>query len=379
MRCWGPGLVLLLALIGGAEAGERQEKEAELKRLKEHIATLSRDLDATQDRYAGQRHQLREVEEAIGDVTRQLRHLDGRLREQVLKLKGLEAERRDLEKAVGVQRRRLAEQIRAAFTTGRQEYLKILLNQEDPAAVGRMLTYYDYLNRARSERIQALLSTLERLEAVRTEIADETRRLDGLRSRQQDQRSRLEASRKERQSLVAALKRDIRSKGERLEQMRANRKELEELITALAKALADIPPEAGNFQPFGKLRGQLKWPSEGRILAGFGSPRGRAGLRWQGVLIDGSEGQPIKAVARGRVAFADWLRGYGLLVIVDHDDGYMTLYGHNESLFKETGDWVEAGEVIAALGSSGGYEQTALYFEIRHGGRPRDPVRWCRR
>ncbi|SCZ65070.1 murein hydrolase activator EnvC family protein [Thiohalomonas denitrificans] len=376
-----PGLVFAVALLlaGAAGAGEREDKEAELKRIQARITELRQDLDTTRDRYTGQRRQLREVEEAIGGVKLRLRSLDERLEGQLLKLQELEAERTELNATVNTQRDRLAEQVRSAFTTGRQEYLKILLNQEDPAAIGRMLTYYDYLNRARSERIQALLTTLERLEAVRVEIADESRRLDRLRTQQQQQREQLEASRGERQTIIAALARDIRDKDERLEQMRADREELERLLRALAKALADIPPEAGDFQPFGKLRGQLKWPSEGRILAGFGSPRGQTGSRWQGVLIDGNEGQPVQSVARGRVAFAEWLRGYGLLVIVDHDDGYMTLYGHNESLYKEAGDWVEAGEIIAALGSTGGQERTALYFEIRHDGRPKDPVSWCGR
>ncbi|WP_303906783.1 murein hydrolase activator EnvC family protein [Thiohalomonas denitrificans] len=379
MKLSGLLLAITLVLVGGAEAGEREAKEAELKRIKALITELRQDLESTRGRHAGQRRQLREVEEAIGGVKRRLRSLDGRLKEQLLKLKDLEAERTGLNATVDVQRDRLAEQVRAAFATGRQEYLKILLNQEDPAAIGRMLTYYDYLNRARSERIHALLTTLERLEAVRVEIDDETRRLNRLTSQQRKQRERLEASRGERQTIIAALEREIRSKDDRLEQMHADREELERLLEALAKALADIPPEAGDFQPFGKLRGQLKWPSEGRILAGFGTPRRQTGSRWQGVLIDGEEGQPVQSVARGRVAFAEWLRGYGLLIIVDHDDRYMTLYGHNESLYKEAGDWVEAGEVIAALGSSGGQERTALYFEIRHDGRPKDPVSWCRR
>ena len=370
MKFWGLVLLTVLVLMGGAEGGEREAKEAELKRIKARILELRDELDSTRDRYAGQRRQLRQVEEAIGGVQRRLRSLDARLEEQVLKLEELESERAQLKGIVRVQRDRLAEQVRAAFTAGRQEYLKILLNQEDPAAVGRMLTYYDYLNRARSERIRALLTTLERLETVRTEIADETHRLK--------QRERLEASRGERQIIIAALERDIQNKDERLEQMQADREELEGLIKALARALADIPPEAGNFKPFGKLRGQLDWPSKGRVLAGFGNPRGQTGLRWQGVLITGDEGQPVKAVARGRVAFAEWLRGYGLLIIVDHDDGFMTLYGHNESLYKEAGDWVEAGEVVAALGSSGGQKRTALYFELRHDGRPQDPVSWLR-
>jgi septal ring factor EnvC (AmiA/AmiB activator) len=372
-------LAALLLAPFPAAASDRSVKEAELARLKAHIGALRQELNRARGRYDEIRAELQAVEERIGSVTRELHRLDGRLREQLLKLRGLEQRQTELGHTVSLQRGHLADQVRAAYATGRQEFIKILLNQEQPGEVGRMLTYYDYINRARSERIAALLDSLRELERVQNAIADETRELDALRQREATERERLDATRQERKTVLVALDAEISDKGERLKHMLADERELEALIKALAEALADIPPEAGRFQPFNKLRGQLEWPVKGRRLAAFGGPRGGSDLRWQGVLIGGKAGAPVRAVAGGRVAFADWLRGYGLLLIIDHDDGYMTLYGHNESLYKETGDWVETGEVIAALGNSGGHEREALYFEIRHNGRPADPVRWCRR
>lgn len=370
--------LLALALWPALADDERAAKSAELERLRSRIEMLRGELEQDRGRYDGLRRDMRDVDKRIGAVTRALRELDEQLRDKVARLADLQREEEGLAGEVSDHRERLGEQVRAAYAAGRQEYLKILLNQEDPAAVGRMLAYYDYLNRARSERIAALLGTLDKLQAVRSEITDETRRLRLLKSKQNEQKTALENTKGEREALIQRLKREIVSKDDRLKRMVSNEKELEALVRALAGVLADIPPEAGNFQPFGKLRGKLEWPTRGPLINSFGQPRG-ASLRWQGVLIEAAEGREVHAVSHGRVAFADWLRGYGLLLIVDHDDGYMSLYGHNQTLFKETGDWVEAGEVIAAVGTSGGSEQPALYFEIRHDGQPTDPVRWCRR
>ena len=189
----------------------------------------------------------------------------------------------------------------------------------------------------------------------------------------------MEASRKERKKVVRSLKAEIKSKGQQLDGLLADEQELKSLLQALTEALSDIPAAPGDHKPFAKLKGKLKWPTSGRRLKAYGESRRIGSLRWQGVVIAGKEGQEVKAVSHGRVAYADWLRGYGLLLIIDHGDGYMTLYGHNQSLFREVGDWVEKGEVIAAVGNSGGIDNHALYFEIRKDGKPTDPIRWCRR
>lgn len=380
-------LVPALALASGAiqrdsdpatRTTTRQAKEAELLRLRERIAALRSELNQVRSRYDALREELRGVEEAVARISQELRDLDERLTAQSRRLSALQKRRADLEGSIALQRRYLEQQIRTAYAMGRQEYLKILLNQEDPASLGRALTYYDYLNRARAERITALLEAMQQLEGVRREIEAEAERLAQLREQQRLRKGELEENQTARRGLLAELERELSSKDRRLKGLLADEKELEKLILALAQALEDIPAEPGNHPPFAQMRGKLPWPVRGRIVEPYGSER-LGSLRWQGVVLSAKEGLPVRAVAHGRVAFADWLRGYGYLLILDHGDGYMSLYGHNQSLHKDVGDWVSAGETIASIGSSGGNERSGVYFEIRHDGKPQDPTRWCRR
>lgn len=357
---------------------DRAAKEAELKRLRDKITSLRRDLDKVRNRYDSLRAELGEIETRIGQLTRNLAEIDILLQQQRKKITELRTRQQNLQQTITEQRRYLAGQVRAAYMMGRQEYFKILLNQEDPATVGRMITYYDYLNRARTEQIAKINAALQELESVRASMVEESERLNQLRARQAEEMQQLQASSEDREVVLAKLKGEISSKDKELERMLRDEKQLEELIKAVIEALADIPPEAGKHKPFGSLKGKLKWPVRGPLLAEFGTERNTAELRWQGVMIKAREGQEVKAISNGRVAFADWLRGYGLLIIIDHGDGYMSLYGHNQSLYKEAGDWVEGGDLIASVGSSGGNERTALYFEIRHEGKPDNPKRWCR-
>lgn len=373
------GLLALLVAIGGAAASERQAKEAELQQLRQRIASLQQELETVRGRYDSLRKELRRTERRIGSLSRKLRQLDEELGQQQAKLAELRQRAGQLQQSVANQRRYLAGQIRASYAMGRQEYMKILLNQESPSTVGRVITYYDYLNKARSERIQALGQTIRELEQVRTELEAQAERLRALRARRAREKNELEASRGERENVVRQLRAEIKDKDRHLSGMMRDEEELKALIRALSEALEDIPAEAGNRKPFGTLKGKLKWPARGPLLASYGSPRKLGKLTWQGVMIGAGSGQDVHAVSHGRVAFADWLRGYGLLLIIDHGDGYMSLYGHNQSLYKETGDWVEPGEVIATVGDSGGQDSTGLYFEIRKNGQPTDPIRWCRR
>ncbi|GAB4298618.1 MAG: peptidoglycan DD-metalloendopeptidase family protein [Thiohalomonadaceae bacterium] len=389
MRALAPLLLLVpaLALAAGTiqrdsdpatRTATRQSKEAELLQLRERIASLRGELNKVRTRYDALREELRGVEEAVARLSQELRDLDDRLATQSRRLSALQKRRADLEGSIAQQRRYLEQQIRAAYAMGRQEYLKILLNQEDPATLGRALTYYDYLNRARSERIAALLETVRQLEGVRREIEAETLRLGQLREQQRLRKAELENNQTARNGLLTELEQELNSKDRRLKGLLADEKELEQLILALAQALEDIPAEPGNHKPFAQMRGKLPWPVRGRIVESYGSER-LGSLRWQGVVLSAKEGLPVRAVSHGRVAFADWLRGYGYLLILDHGDGYMSLYGNNQSLHKDVGDWVSAGETIASIGSSGGNERSGVYFEIRHDGKPQDPTRWCRR
>ena len=372
-------LAILLPLFGNATASERAAKEAELKQLNMRIAALQRELETARGHYDSLRKELRRSEREIGSLSRKIGQLDTELAEQQVKMSELQRRAGELQQLVASQRQYLAGQIRASYAMGRQEYMKILLNQENPSTVGRVITYYDYLNKARAERIATLGSTLRELEQVRSELEAESLRLRALREQRSQEKRQLEASRGAREKVLRALKAELEDKDTHLAGMQRDEQELKRLIRALGEALEDIPAEPGNRKPFATLKGKLTWPTNGPLLASYGSPRKLGKLSWQGVRIGADSGQKVRTVSHGRVAFADWLRGYGLLIIIDHGDGYMSLYGHNQSLYKETGDWVETGEVIATVGDSGGQDNSGLYFEIRKDGRPTDPVRWCRR
>ncbi len=371
--------LILLLLAAPLQAEDKAAKRAELQQLRERIAELQKQLQKVRNRYDELREDLRKSEQRIASLSRSIPRLGHELKQRRERLDQLRGEERELQRSVAQQRSYLADQVRATYAMGRQEYLKILLNQESPATVGRVVTYYDYLNKARSERIDRLSETINRLEQVRLKVEEETRRMRALRDKQQQEKRDLENTRGEREAVVAKLEDEIGSQDQRLASMLEDEQELKRLLNALADALEDIPAEAGNRKPFPSLKGKLRWPATGPLLVSYGSPRKVGKLRWMGVMIGAGRGDEVKSISHGRVAFADWLRGYGMVIILDHGDGYMSLYGHNQSLYKETGDWVESGEVIATVGDSGGAERSGLYFEIRKNGKPTDPVRWCRR
>ncbi|MGE0080575.1 MAG: murein hydrolase activator EnvC [Thiohalomonadaceae bacterium] len=372
-----PSLAVLCAalLAVPAAAGERQLKEEELARLREHIGSLRQSLETTRDRFSTVRAELRDTERRLGRLTRNIRALDGRIAEQRRRIAALEGERASLRASIRRQREHLAEQVRASHAMGRQPHLKLVLNQEDPAAMGRVLAYYDYMNLARSERIKRLDESVARLETLGAELQAEASRLEGMRAERADELGRVQDERRQRTVLLVKLREEIDTKDKRLARLLQDERDLVRLLEGLAEAVDDLPSVQPG-QPFAKSRGRLPWPTRGTVAAHFGAERGVGRLHWQGMLIRAAEGQEVRAVSHGRVAFADWLRGYGLLVIIDHGAGYMSLYGHNQTVLKEVGDWVQAGDVIATVGDSGGSEQAALYFEIRYNGKPLDPAKW---
>ncbi|MGD1982843.1 MAG: peptidoglycan DD-metalloendopeptidase family protein [Chromatiaceae bacterium] len=370
------GLVFTLVAVAGAQPDA--DRQAQLDALRDRIETLRGQMRTTSGERSELTRELQEAEQQIGRLARRLRVLDGRLERQRHELAVLLGERSEQNEALARQRAELSRQVRAAYAMGRQERLRILLNQQDPATVSRMMAYYDYLNRARAEKMQDIRAHLARLDETEQAIRREENALAALLEEQRGELAALNDSQTQRQSVVAALTRDLQDQGRQLDRLQRDEQDLKDLIEGLEEALADIPAEPPQRQRFAGLRGQLPWPAVGRITHRYGTPR-LGSLRWDGVMISAPEGNEVRAVHYGRVAFADWLRGFGLLLIVDHGDGFMTLYGHNQSLFKEVGDWVDSNEPIALVGSSGGREQAGVYFGIRHEGRPVNPAQWCRR
>lgn len=367
-----------LPQASGSES-ERSRKAEELERLRERIDDLRGDLDSMRGKQAEARNELRSTETRIGALIKSLRVLERKLAARQARLAELRREQRRHQGDLAEQRKLLAQQVQAAYAIGRQEYMKLMLNQQDPAVVGRVFAYYDYFNRARSARIEKAMGTLTRLEQLQREIEDETARLSELTRRQQRARVSLESSRRARELAVTRLAGAIDTKGEELSRMLESEQQLGKLLNAIQEVMPDIPEAPGKQLAFAKQKGKLSWPARGKVQALYGKRREAGNVKWNGVIIRASEGNDVHSISHGRVAYADWLRGYGLLLIIDHGDGYMSLYGHNQSLYKETGDWVEAGELVASVGASGGQRHAGLYFEIRHNGRPTNPLKWCKK
>ncbi len=356
---------------------ERQAKARELERLQQRLEALRAERDAVRSRFNRDQKALREVERRIGRTVRELKALERKLRTRRRKLRELRREEGALRRKLATQRELLARQVRAAWMIGRQEYLKLLLNQEDPARLGRVVVYYRYFNAARQKRIDAVRDTLEALARIAGQVREETARLETLRQRTLERQQALRVDRRQRRKVVARLQAELRNREQAIAHLQENERQLRAVLEAIESSLTDLLADTGMERPFASRRGKLPWPVKGKVQKLYGKVRQRSDLKWNGVRILAREGRTVRAIARGRVAYADWLRGYGLLLILDHGDGYMSLYGQNQSLFKEVGDWVEAGEPIATVGRSGGQAQSALYFEIRHNGKPTNPLRWC--
>lgn len=372
---FGTALGAAIALPAHTFADER---EAQLERLRGRIERLQQDLNETVGKRDSARDALQVEERRINDLMRSLRETDLRLTRDTRALADLKRREQREQTALREQLLALEAQVRAAYTVGRQPYLKMLLNQENPAATARVLAYYRYFNEARVARIAETQATLANLDALEKEIAQHTDDLVTLRAGQDRQRQALEASRERRAEMVANLNRQVTTQTQAIARLRAD----EERLARLLRELKTILPEAsvpfpGPSERFASLKGRLPLPLSGQITARYGQPKGVGDMTWRGIFLSGKQGQTVHAVSRGRVAFADWLRGFGLLLILDHGDGYMTLYGHNEALHRRAGDWVEAGQSIAAVGNTGDAPGTGVYFEIRHNGIPHDPLQWC--
>ena len=272
----------------------------------------------------------------------------------------------------------LARQIRVAYASGRNDYIKLLLNQEDPALVGRVLAYHRYVNRARSRRIDTVETVLANIIANQQAIVMETQRLEQLQLSEQSRLDEYHTYRQSRSKAIKHLQAYAHKQNKELQILQRNEEELALLIAKLRQR-ESIVELYENMPPFDSLKGRLAWPVKGEFTHRFGQRKKGGKLTWQGVTIRAQNGADIHAVSTGKVIFADWFRNMGLLLILDHGDGYMSLYSHNQSLRKKSGDWVSTGEVIASAGDTGGQQDSALHFQIRKNGAPKDPALWCRK
>jgi murein hydrolase activator len=373
------GVAIATAVVGGslAFAQDRRESEAALSAVRKEIKALQERIARETTRRDEGARALRAAETEIAAATRKLAEVRGNVRAQQTARRDLTQETERANRRLTAEQAALARQVRSSYMTGRQELFKLLLSQESPAALGRMLVYFDYYNRARSARIGQVAQELDKLATLELETARVEAELAALETAQAREVATLERSRDERSAAVAKLEVDIRDGAAAVAKLRAEEQRLAELVRRLGELMAGFPVDTD--EPFQSLKGQLAWPVQGKLAGDYGQPRGAGTMKWNGVLLEASAGTPVRAVYHGRVAFADWLQGLGLLVIVDHGGGYMSLYGHNEALLKESGDWVEPGEAIAQVGDTGGQSRAALYFEIRYNGEPVNPHPWIAR
>ena len=364
----------MLAVVTPALA-EQQVTPGQIEDLKEEIADIDEWLaDAEEDR-SSLEQQLSGLEQEIGWLTRERRELRQQAREQQQRLTKLGKEETKLTRVLESQRDSLKQQIRAAWMEGDAPAVKVLLNEIDPDKIARTMTYYEYLSRDTMDRLEAFAANLSQLKETQKQVKAGRMRLAELEENVADRQQKLSSSKKEREQTLAALKTDISNRLSEREELEEDRKRLEKLLREVEEAIANIPTP-NESDPFGSLKNKLPWPAEGKIVRNFGDSYASGKLKHNGLLINTAEEGDVKAVHYGRVVFANWLRGFGLITILDHGDGYMTLYGHSSSLFTSPGDWVEAGEAIAQAGRTGGTNDPAVYFEVRHNGKPDNPRRW---
>jgi septal ring factor EnvC (AmiA/AmiB activator) len=369
----------MLASGPARPAGSQSVKQqAQLQELRARITRLQANLDRDVQTRSQVQRQLRDSEQRIAKLNGSLQQLDAAIDRAHVRLAELHAAQARKQAALDAQKAALAQQIRAAYMQGQDSRLRLLLNARDPATLDRLLAYYDYLDKARAVRIQAVRDELQALVNINIQVQHQLAVLIGLRQQRTQALTQLQHSRRTRSQLLATINQRIRTRGQQLARMRSNERNLENLLNNLQQTLADIPADLEGHHRFASLRGRLPWPVAGRIIQGFGAPLAGGRLRAQGDLIAAPLGTPVRAVAYGRVVFADWLPHFGLLVIIDHGGGYMSIYAHNQSVYVQVGDWVQMGETIATLGDSGGQSQPALYFEIRRRGVALSPREWCR-
>ena len=365
--------MLSLAAIAPGSAQDAAKTESQLQQLRTEIERIRSQVAkdaAEQDRLT---RSLRSAEQAARKARSELDRLRSERQERET-ARG-ELSRRKAAKQAELEREReaLAAQIRAAYLLGRQEPLKWLLDARDPAAINRLFTYHGYFSRERAGQLAAIERNVRELAELEEKLEDERQRLVKLEGEQAGELTRLDGAREDRQKVLTALTAESKVRAASLQRLQREQQALQKLLQELRRSTQRFPSDSRS--PFAQMRGKLAWPTSGRIVARFGTPRAGT-VRWEGVLVAAPRGTPVRSVHRGRVVYADWLAGLGLLTIVDHGGGYLTLYGHNEQLFRAVGDQVNAGDVIAAVGDSGGRPQPELYFEIRQGARPVDPAPW---
>lgn len=368
---------LLLLLLCAAQSAANTPSPERLQQLKQQISELSESLADSHQQRSEVNESLRQLDLRIGKLSKQQRQLQGQLKHTRQQQHQLQAKQQRLLDSKQQQVEALVKLLRQRYHSGRQLQLKLLLNQQQPERLARQLAYQSYFEKARSQQINALSHSLEQLAALSQQLLNNQQQLEQQQQSLAAKQQALKSTQTEREALLANINHNINNKQDRLIELKANKSHLQQLLEQMRAAISDIPANLGET-PFSQLANELPWPLPGPVTLEVGYRDLRAGVtRWDGVVLEADTGDPVRAIYPGRVIYADWLPGYGLMIIVDQGHGYMTLYGYNRNITRAVGDWVAAGDIIAHVGNSGGRREPGLYFGVRHHGRPSNPDHWC--
>ena len=416
-------ILLSCAFTVAVAADQRAQTKQEIAQAAKDIAELKKQLSKIKQEKSSAEQALKKTETEIGELEKQVDDLQQQEKKTEQELDLLDKQKKKLHSSRLEQQKLIAIQARAAYQAGQQEPLRLLLNQQQPEKFSRNLIYYQYIGKARQQQINEFNETIRQITNISAQITEQKNNLAEQRASLLSKQESLKTLRQQRQQKVASLSQKQRKETQSLNTRQADQAALNKVLQTIETTLARQAQEAreaerkrqrliaeqqrqqaeqlldkqpqpvAGKQPqspmvstaithnggkFSTVRGKLPWPVNGRLIARFGSPRGDTRSKWDGVLISSQAGTQVRAIHPGRVVFADWLRGAGLLVIVDHGDGYLSLYGHNQSILSRPGDMVQTGQAISTVGNTGGQDQAALYFAIRQKGKPADPTQWCR-
>jgi len=378
---------LLLCLLTNSSFASKQD---ELDNLRKRITSLQQELDKTSESKSEAADSLRKSERAISNSNRKLAELAQQQIEAENTLGQLQLQGNLLEKAMQGQQTLLGKLLYQQYLGGRQEYLKMLLNNRDPNQMARDIVYYEYIARSRAVWLHTLRDNLDQLHEVTTQTKQKSDEIASLQAEQSSQRLTLEKDKITHQQVLQKIALQLKQQRNEIGRLQRDENSLAQLVAKLSRILAqpksknlfsnnNLPDNRFDGSPFERLKGKLALPVKGTVSNKFGATRPDSTVQWKGLFVKAPANQPVKAVAAGRVVFADWLRGFGNLLILDHGKGYMSLYGNNETLYKQVGDVLRGGDTIAAVGNSGGNDESGLYFELRHEGQPMDPMKWISR
>ena len=371
-------LLFLLILSPLAIANESKNKE-KLKDIQNRLENVNAEIEKSKDQVKEFQSELKKNELMATKISEQLENIQNNILKKKDNLERLKIKKKDSQKIIDIEKKILISQIKTMYKIGKYDYVKLLLNQQNVSEITRAIAYYDYDNYARSKRIKKLKNTLIDIEKIQLTILDQTSRLESLNTTHKSKLDKFNKYRGDRLKFITEINKHIDRQGVELLLLKENEHELVKLLNKLNVHKKNKTDTLKKGFSFSSKKGELIWPINGKLLKKYGEKKKKTGLKWRGVLIESVQGSHVSAVSQGKIVFADWFRNFGLLIIIDHENDYLSLYGHNQRLLKSIGDLVQTGEKIATVGDSGGQKNSALYFEIRKGKKTLNPSLWCKK